>query len=265
MERPGDIRALFFDIDGTLVSFATHRVPATAEEAIRRARAAGVRAFIATGRMLPMLGVVAHIPFDGYIAYNGACCTDAAGREIYCNPLPKEELERLLHRLDESPFPVAFMGRREMTVNYRDERVLALARQIDVEPPRVEDPRITIRRDIFQLCLYVGPDEERRILTKTLPLCASSRWNPGFADVNLRGDTKQSGMDHLLAHYGIPPAATMAFGDGGNDIPMLRHAAVGVAMGNAGDEVKRAADYVTAGVDDDGVLLALRRFGVAGA
>lgn len=264
MKRPDDIRALFFDIDGTLVSFATHRVPASAEESILRAQKAGVRAFVATGRMLSMLGVVEHMPFDGYIAYNGACCTDAAGREIYCRPFPKEELERLLHRLGESPFPVAFMGRDEMTVNCQDEKVLALARQIAVEPPRVEDPRITIQRDVFQLCIYVDPEEERRILAETLPLCASSRWNPGFADVNLRGDTKQSGMDHLLTHYGIPLAATMAFGDGGNDIPMLRHAAVGVAMGNAGGEVKRAADYVTADVDDDGVISALRRFGVAG-
>ena len=54
----------------------------------------------------------------------------------------------------------------------------------------------------------------------------------------------------------------MAFGDGGNDIDMLRYAGVGVAMGNAGDDVKAAADYVTAGVDEDGVERARRHFGV---
>ena len=54
----------------------------------------------------------------------------------------------------------------------------------------------------------------------------------------------------------------MAFGDGQNDIEMLRHAAVGVAMGNAAEEVRRAADYVTASIDDDGVALALRHFGL---
>lgn len=264
MERTNDVRALFFDIDGTLVSFTTHRVPASAEEAIRRARAAGVRVFIATGRMPGMLGVVSHLPVDGFIACNGALCTDASGHEIYNHPFPKEVLERLLHRLGEAPFPVAFLGRNEMTVNYRDEKVWALARQLGVEPPRAEDPRLTIQRDIFQLCIYVDPQQERRILRETLPLCASSRWNPGFADVNLRGDTKQSGMDRLLARYGIPLAATMAFGDGGNDIPMLRHAAVGVAMGNASEEVKRAADYVTADVDNDGIAVALRRFGMGG-
>ncbi|MDR3093560.1 MAG: HAD hydrolase family protein, partial [Bacteroidales bacterium] len=53
-----------------------------------------------------------------------------------------------------------------------------------------------------------------------------------------------------------------AFGDGGNDISMLRHVAIGVAMGNATDDVKAQADYVTNSVDDDGIGNALRHFGV---
>ena len=54
----------------------------------------------------------------------------------------------------------------------------------------------------------------------------------------------------------------MAFGDGGNDIPMLRHVGIGVAMGNAENDVKQVADYVTASVDEDGIEKALRHFGV---
>ena len=54
----------------------------------------------------------------------------------------------------------------------------------------------------------------------------------------------------------------MAFGDGGNDMAMLRFAGIGVAMGNANDEVKAVADYVTDGVDHDGVMNALRHFGI---
>lgn len=54
----------------------------------------------------------------------------------------------------------------------------------------------------------------------------------------------------------------MAFGDGQNDIEMLRHAGIGVAMGNAADEVKRSADYVTTGVDRAGIAKALRHFGL---
>ena len=55
---------------------------------------------------------------------------------------------------------------------------------------------------------------------------------------------------------------TMAFGDGGNDISIIKEAGIGVAMGNAGEEVKEIADYVTSSVDDDGVKNALLHFGV---
>jgi hydroxymethylpyrimidine pyrophosphatase-like HAD family hydrolase len=54
----------------------------------------------------------------------------------------------------------------------------------------------------------------------------------------------------------------MAFGDGGNDIPLIEYAGTGVAMGNATDDVKAAADYVTGTVGEDGVITALRHFSV---
>ena len=68
------------------------------------------------------------------------------------------------------------------------------------------------------------------------------------------------GIQHLLAHYGIAPDEAIAFGDGGNDIEMLRYVGTGVAMGNASDEVKAAADYVTTSVDDEGICHALKHF-----
>ena len=66
----------------------------------------------------------------------------------------------------------------------------------------------------------------------------------------------------MARHFGLDISETMAFGDGGNDISIIRRAGTGVAMGNAGDNVKAAADYVTTSVDDDGVMNALVHFGV---
>lgn len=73
-----------------------------------------------------------------------------------------------------------------------------------------------------------------------------------------KGNTKQNGINQIISHFGIRLEETMAFGDGGNDISMLRHAGIGVAMGNANDEVKASADYVTTSVDEDGIANALR-------
>lgn len=88
------------------------------------------------------------------------------------------------------------------------------------------------------------------------------RWHPAFVDVTARGNTKQNGIDQIIRHFGIRLEETMAFGDGGNDIGMLRHAGIGVAMGNAEDDVKAAAEYVTTSVDEHGIANALKRFGI---
>ena len=68
----------------------------------------------------------------------------------------------------------------------------------------------------------------------------------------------------MLARFGLTPAEAIAFGDGGNDREMLRAAGIGVAMGNAAPAVQAAADYVTAGVDEDGIWKAARHFQLLG-
>lgn len=95
-----------------------------------------------------------------------------------------------------------------------------------------------------------------------MPGCESMRWCDGFFDVIPKGSKKSGGIDKIIAHYGIRLEETIAFGDGGNDIDMLQHAGIGIAMGNAADNVKTAADYVTTSVDNDGILNALKHFGI---
>lgn len=88
------------------------------------------------------------------------------------------------------------------------------------------------------------------------------RWFPLFTDIIAEGTNKSLGIDRVLNHYNIPLKDTMAFGDGGNDIPMLKHVGTGIAMGNAAPAVQEAADYVTSPVDDDGILRALQHFNI---
>ena len=69
-------------------------------------------------------------------------------------------------------------------------------------------------------------------------------------------------MERLLAHFGLSRQEIMAFGDGENDREMLSFAAIGIAMGNAREETKAAADYVTDHIDRDGIEKALHHFGL---
>ena len=77
-----------------------------------------------------------------------------------------------------------------------------------------------------------------------------------------QGADKGEGLLAMAKHQGLDPQYTMAFGDGGNDTTMIRKAGIGVAMGNAIDELKKEADFVTTTVDEDGIQYALRHFGL---
>ena len=95
-----------------------------------------------------------------------------------------------------------------------------------------------------------------------VPGCASGRWYPTFCDITSATADKARGIRAMADYLGFDISETMAFGDGGNDRPMLCAAGIGVAMGNAVDEVKAHADYVTSTVDEDGVWNALRHFDI---
>ena len=92
----------------------------------------------------------------------------------------------------------------------------------------------------------------------------AGRWCPICAESNGGGVRKGRGMASFAGDGGFELCETMAFGDGGNDAAMLRAAGVGVAMGNACEAALRAADHVTAAVEDDGVRRALEHFGIIG-
>ena len=259
------IKAIFFDIDGTLLSFKTRSVPQSAVDALAELKRRGICVFIATGRSAAQIDNVSGLGFDGYITFNGCLCLDAGYEPIHENAIPREDLEAVARYQEEKePFPCAFMSQDEVRINYIDQTVIDLAQLVNLPVPGIKPLREAAKNKVMQVNIYVDKDRERELMRKVFTRCSASRWNPLFADINVRGASKQTGIDRILEHYGITLNETMAFGDGGNDIPMLRHVALGVAMGNASDEVKRVADYVTDSVDEHGIRNALQHFKLIG-
>jgi Cof subfamily protein (haloacid dehalogenase superfamily) len=116
-----------------------------------------------------------------------------------------------------------------------------------------------LEQDILQMTPFFPADYERQLMAQ-LPHCISGRWHPEFTDITANGADKGKGILAIAQHEGLDAANTIAFGDGGNDTSMIRQAGIGIAMGNAIDELKQQADYVTTTVDEDGILNALRHF-----
>lgn len=258
------IRALFLDVDGTLVSFRTHEVPASAREALLRAHERGVRLFIATGRAANDLAPLEGIPYDGVVSLNGARCVASDGRVVSLHPIPRADFERAMELSDRMGFPLALELESGVFVNRVTPEVERLAQMVAHPVPEKTDLYALFdRSECCQMCFYFDVQTEQRVMAE-LPTLVASRWCPVFADINVRGIDKATGMKEFMDSYGLSAAEVAAFGDGGNDVAMLRAAGVGIAMGNACREALDAADYVTASVDDDGIRKALEHFGVIG-
>lgn len=256
------IKAIFLDVDGTLISFKTHAVPASTLDALRQAHARGVQLFIATGRAAGDLELLGEIPYDGVVALNGADCLMRDGRVVARHPIPRADFEKSLALSAALDFPVGLELNDGVFVNRVTPEVVRLAELVAHPIPEQVDLRALFDRgDCCQMCFYFDPELEKRVMAE-LPGLLASRWCPIFADINVRGIDKATGLAEFASHFGFAHDETMAFGDGGNDVAMLRAAGVGVAMGNACDEALNAADYVTASVDDDGIRKALERFEV---
>lgn len=252
------IKAIFFDIDGTLVSFQTHQIPQQTFEALEQLQKNGIKLFIATGRGKDGLDVLNNFPFDGYITLNGQYCY-TQDQLIYENTIKKEDLSSLLEYLNQKPFPCGFTEEHTKYFNMRDERVDEIHSITHNDDHPAGDCSQVINHKVYQCMCFVDEKEEKELL-KIMPHCISARWHPLFCDISPVGGTKQNGIDQFLKYYHIDLSETMAFGDGGNDIQMLEHVHTSVAMGNANDEVKNIADYVTDSVDDSGIVNALKHF-----
>lgn len=251
------IKAVFFDIDGTLVSFRTHEIPVSAREAIENLRRQGIKVFIATGRHWRVINNLGGLEFDGYITLNGSCCYAGKDKVIYRRTLPREATACLLRlEQEDERFPCIFVRENDMFINYIDDRAKEVFQLLNFPYPPVRDVQEALESDIFQLIAFFGADQEERMM-RQLPGCEATRWNPLFTDIVPEGGSKRVGMEKILAYFGIAREECMAFGDGGNDIPMLEYAGLGVAMGNAREAVKEKADYITSSVDEDGIANAL--------
>ncbi len=254
------IKAVFFDVDGTLLSHSLNDVPQTTRRALQELRRRGVKTVVATGRHMIEYNrlPVNDIPFDGYLTLNGNLLLDG-NRKMYAGtPIDREEMEVLAHIFRAKRIPFVLIGESGRYINYVDETVIRTQAETKGTVPAVGTYG---GEQVYQILAFV-PEEKKKLLNDLLDECTVTGWNETGVDIIPRKGGKSAGIQRYLKEHGYTREEIMAFGDGENDIEMIRFAGIGVAMGNASDEVKAAADYVTDTVDDDGIEKALRHFGL---
>lgn len=255
------IKAIFFDVDGTLVPSGGQRLPAETLAALHTLRSKGIRLFAATGRHISMLDSIRQdFEFDGYATMNGQHCV-CGGRMVCGSPIPSEGVREIVQAAAEKHFSCIFLEAEELWTNMSNGAARAFLEEFNVAAPPTMPLERALEREIYQVIVLLSPEREHLLLDRATHL-TTTRWHPGFLDALAPGGGKATGVQAVLAHLGLTPEEAMAFGDGGNDISMLQLAHIGVATGNAGDHVKAAADYVCPPVEEQGVLDAFRHFGL---
>lgn len=257
------IKAVFFDIDGTLVPLGASGMPYDTRHALEELRRNGIKVFVCSGRPMKFITNLGDMRFDGYVTATGSVCLLGDGKtEIYSHHIDSGDISRFCDYMKQHPdasFAVAPAdGNFYVTsINERMRNIINL-----IHLPDLPIHSVDADEKVVQMMGFMSLQEaaDTRLFDSVLTHCTPASWSPLFFDILPADSNKARGIDHMLSHFRIPLSESMTFGDGGNDIPMLRHAAIGVAMGNASPDVKRSADYVTTDSDKGGVTAALRHF-----
>ncbi len=254
------IKAAFFDIDGTLLSFSSHSVSPGTVRAFRALRRRGVATFISSGRPKVLIPPMP-LAFDGYVTMNGGYCF-MDDRVLLRNPIPQPQTDRWLAYARQNNLCTMIFTEHDMFVNScSDPSAVAIRNELEFQMPPLLPIDQMMGRETFQIIAVMPASRDAEVLA-LLPQCRLPRWHPRFSDLINADNSKAAGIDCLIRSLAIRPDECIAFGDGGNDVEMLDFCGIGVAMGNAADSVKARADYVTSSVDDEGIERALLALGI---
>ena len=256
------IKAVFFDVDGTLLSHKTNSVPDSARRALEALREKGILTFLATGRhisMLQRMQPLEGLRFAGIVSLNGQYCCNEQGIICHC-PIDPADIAILLSFLKENPHPCILVEEDRMYINFHNDLVEKVQAAIHSDMPALGDLNRGYTHPIYQAILYMSEEDQRKL--PPMPGIRLTSWTLGGADLIPATGGKAAGIAKVLQHYGIDKSETMAFGDGHNDVDMFRAVGTAVAMGNACREAKEAAHHITDPVDEDGIYNALKHFGV---
>lgn len=264
-----DIRLIALDLDGTLLNSNKELSPRN-RKALEMASARGITVVPATGRFYKGIPtVIRDLSFVRYvISINGAQVSDIrTGESIYSTDIPVDEGVAFYEYLDTLPVIYdAYADDWGYITEDMQQRIteygmlpfqIQMMNQLRSAVPELKAflREGTHRLQKMQVFVRDPAYRDRLIMefTERYPQFAVSASLPNNIEVNSRDADKGHALYALADHLGIARTQTMAFGDGRNDLTMLRAAGIGVAMANGHPDVKATADMVAESCDADGV------------
>lgn len=255
-----NIKIAFFDIDGTIKNHVDGSISESTRRALGQLKDQGVILAAATGRPMSMCDEIRSLGFDVFITSNGGH-VKYGEQVIHKVPMNPETLQSVMHFAARENHALSFYTEELSISNVQNANILTALKEtlsLDDYPRINEGP---LQEEVFLLCLFAD-DEMAKKYIQAFPQLSFRRWHPYILNVLEEDISKSLAIQKVLEYFNLHPSEAVAFGDGNNDLDMLEMVGLGIAMGNAGERLKIAADYVTKTSTEDGIEFALKTLGI---
>lgn len=249
---------VFFDLDGTLLNDQS-KIDSDVIEAIQTMKENNIIPFIATGRSpIEIQKIAKGSGIDSFIGLNGQI-VQYEDKEVFRSVIAKDLLVELKKMADQVGLPLSYYSADAIRVSKITETVKDAYKFINEDTPQVDEHFYEKEEILMSLVINDNREEDGPFIEK-FPEFSFYRNTPFSMDVINKGHSKATGIDALIKDQGLEGVPMYAFGDGRNDLEMFDRVDVAIAMENGYEDVKAAADYVTASNIDGGILKALKKY-----
>ena len=259
-------KLLAVDMDGTLLNSKKEVTPETIK-ALLKAISQGVIVTACSGRPLQGLTKYSHLftPDVPVVTYNGGMVVTAESQKVLFTKTLKPEaaIEIIKRGLSEGAIIIEWSD-NTLYVSEMSEKTLWYAGLSGSKRQLMTDPELLAQKGIVKIIWMDEPERtvEHYKYAEASPVDGARAVvsAPEFLEFMDEAVSKSEGLKTVAAYYGIKREEIIAIGDNFNDLDMIKYAGLGVAMGNAPDDIKAAADYVTLSNEEDGIKKVIEEF-----
>ncbi len=269
MVNTSDIKLIVCDVDNTIIPAGEQAISRRLKRAFDSAMDKGIHILVDTGRHYTFLqeSLFDDLPLEFIGTINGACLVDRQGRVIEKHTMSLDSMNRITEICEQNDIGLGFKF-EDAVVTYanHDKFVDGYCKSdirlrnavINDDEKRTHHLKYGLPIGVF----IIGKGETIEQYRDAVPEMAWAwSYKDGY-DIFIKDTNKATAVEPVLKHYGITWDNVIAFGDAGNDTPFIRKAAIGVALGNAKDDVKQYADIVADECVNDGAAKVLEELGI---
>lgn len=264
-----NIKLIVVDVDNTIIPAGSQSISKHLKEAFSKAMDKGIKVMVNTGRHYTFLqpSLFDDLPMEYIGTINGACVTDRFGNTLEKHPMKKEHMEAITNICLKNDIGLGFKFEDRIVTYANHQKFMDgyVQKGAPWENSVIDD---TKKREHhlqhgYPLGTFLIGDESiiEEFPNQIPELQFAWSFRNGF-DVFLKDINKATSVERVLKEYQLTWDNVIAFGDAGNDIAFVEKASIGVALGNAKDDLKKHADIIAEDCKDDGVAKTLEKLGI---